>query len=272
MAFCNYYRKFIQNFAKIAIPLNKLLKKNQKFDWSQECQNSFEILKNSLLEPTILQYPDFSKEFTLTTDASDYACGAMLSQNYNGVELPIYFASRSFTKGEANKPTIEKELTAIHWSIQYFKPYLYGRKFKVITDQRPLVYLFGTKKPSNKLTRMRLDLEEFEFYIEFIQGKQNVIADTLSRVCMDSDKLKFILAITRSMTREDKVPNNNSDKPPYTMKPDQLKMYNALSSEETFNLPKLKINVFKTADAKQTFCSVEIKSKIYKKVLLNMKN
>lgn len=271
VAFCNYYRKFIENFAKIAIPLNKLLRKNEKFNWSQECQDSFETLKQSLLTPTILQYPDFTKEFTLTTDASDYACGAVLSQNYNGVELPIAFTSRSFTKGEANKAVIEKELAAIHWSIQYFKPYLFGRRFKVKTDHRPLVYLFGMKNPSNKLTRMRLDLEEFDFYIEFVQGKQNVVADTLSRICMNSDELKSIFAITRSMANKNNISNGYTDKPTYTMKPDQFKMYHALSPEEARDIPKLIFNLFHTADGSKIYCSVEIKSKNYKKDLLLVK-
>lgn len=261
VAFCNYYRKFIEKFAEIAIPLNKLLRKNEKFYWLEECQASFEKLKQSLLTPKILQYPDLSKEFTLTTDASDFACGAVLSQNYNGIELPVAFASRSFTKGEANKAIIEKELMAIHWSIKHFECYLFGCRFKVKTDHRPLVYLFGMKKPSNKLTRMRLDLEEFDFYIEFVQGKQNVVADTLSRIRVNSNELKSILVITRSMTRKDNILNEHTDKPTYTMKPDQFKVYHALSLEETRNIPKLKFNLFHTANASKTYCSVAIKSK-----------
>lgn len=127
------------------------------------------------MSPRILKYPAFSKLFTLTTDASDVACGAVLSQNFEGDDLPIAFASKSFTKGESNKPTIEKELTAIHWAVNYFKPYLYGRKFRVKTDHRPLVYLFGMKNSTSKLTRVRLDLEGFDFDVEYVKGKENVI-------------------------------------------------------------------------------------------------
>lgn len=129
VAFCNYYRRFIQNFAEIAKPLNKLTKKGSEFIWSKECQNSFEHLKKSLTKPNLLQYPDFNKQFILTTDASKEACGAILSQEFDGIELPIAYASKGFTKGEINKATIEKELAAIHWAIKHFRPYLYGNFF-----------------------------------------------------------------------------------------------------------------------------------------------
>ena len=87
--------------------------------------------------------------------------------------MPISFASRAFTKGESNKAVIEQELAAIHWAIEYFKPYIYGRKCLVKSDHRPLTYLFAMKNPSSKLTRMRLDLEEYDFEIEYIKGKEN---------------------------------------------------------------------------------------------------
>lgn len=190
VAFCNYYRKFVPHFATIADPLNQLLKKRRQFVWTHTCQNSFNTLKRFLMSPMVLQYPDFSKPFILTTDASDTGSGAVLSQNINGNDLPIAFASKGFTPGERNKSTILKELTAIHWAMNYFKPYLYGRKFVVRTDHRPLVFLFNMKNPTSKLTRMRLDLEEFDFTIEYISGKANVTADALSRVHISSDELK----------------------------------------------------------------------------------
>lgn len=142
VAFCNYYRKFVPNFADLAKPLNNLLRKGVNFVWNSEHRQSFQLLKQHLLSPRILQYPDFSKDFILTTDASDVACGAILSQQHGNSDLPIAYASRSFTKGEKSKPVIEKALTAIHWAIDYFKAYLWGRRFKVRTDHRPLVYLF----------------------------------------------------------------------------------------------------------------------------------
>ena len=93
------------------------------------------------------------------TDSSNFAYGAVLSQITNGQDFPIAFASKTFNKGENNKSIIEKELVAIHWAVNHFKPYVYGRKFTIRTDHRPLVYLFGMKNPTSKLTRIRQDLE-----------------------------------------------------------------------------------------------------------------
>lgn len=117
VAFCNYFWKFVPNFSVIANPLNQLLKKDSKFVWTENCQNAFNILRNSLLSPTLLNYPDFSQQFILTTDASDIGCGAVLSQQTQNGNLPIAYASKTFTQGEKNKPVILKELTAIHWAI-----------------------------------------------------------------------------------------------------------------------------------------------------------
>lgn len=196
VAFCNYYRRFVPNFAELTNPLTNLTKKKIKFEWNKECQRSFEKLKKILLSPTILKYPDFTKEFCIMTDASDKACGAVLCQQQGDIYMPVAYASRNFTKGERNKATIEKELAAIHWAIIHFRPYLYGRKFLVKSDHKPLVYLFSMTNPSSKLTRMRLDLEEYDFEIEYIKGKDNVAADALSRVHINDLKMMLCKIMT----------------------------------------------------------------------------
>ena len=194
VAFMNFYRRFIPNFAEIAKPLNQLTQKKRDFIWTDVTENSFQSLRAELLKYPILRYPDFNQEFCLVVDASKYAVGACLMQKVNGTDHPISYASRSFTKGELNKSTIEKELAAIHFAILHFRPYLYGRHFKVLSDHKPLTYLFSLKNPSSKLTRMRMDLEEYNFCTEFIKGTSNVIADALSRITIEdlkniSDKL-----------------------------------------------------------------------------------
>lgn len=210
VAFCNYYRRFIQNFAFIAKPLNNLLKKGMEFEWSNDCNNAFQTLKEKLINPPILQYPDFSKTFILTTDASNFALGAVLSQGELGQDLPICFASRALIKSELNKPIIEKELLAIYWGITYYRSYLYGRKFLVVTDHRPLISLFNHKNPSSKLTRIRTELSDYDFQIIFKPGKYNTNADALSRIKIDSEILKNMIPtnheeikiVTRSMTKQ----------------------------------------------------------------------
>lgn len=95
-----------------------------KFEWTDKCQKTFEKLKSYLLSPQILKYPDFTKDFTITTDASNVACGAVLSQNYDGDDLPIAYASKTFNQAESRKHTIYQEMIAIHWAINHFKPYI----------------------------------------------------------------------------------------------------------------------------------------------------
>jgi len=205
VAFCNYYRRFIKNFSEKSRHLTRLCKKNVPFEWTSECNDAFEYLKRELMKPTLLQYPDFSKQFCITTDASKQACGAVLSQDHNGQQLPVAYASRSFTKGESNKSTTEQELAAIHWAINHFRPYVYGRHFLVQSDHRPLSYLFSMRNPSSKLTRMRLDLEEFEFTVEYLKGKDNHVADALSRITIGELKAinrQILKVTTRSTTRQ----------------------------------------------------------------------
>lgn len=103
---------------------------------------SFEKLKTALINPPVLEYPDFSPSntFILTTDASGYAIGAVLSNSNN---KPIAYASRTLNPAEIKYPTIHKELLSITWAVNHFRPYLYGRKFKICTDHCPLIYLFG---------------------------------------------------------------------------------------------------------------------------------
>ena len=105
-----YYKRFIPNFSKIAASLNNLLKKNTEFKWSYNCENSFQVLKKIITQPPILQYPNFSEPFILTTDASTNALGAVLSQGNIGHDLPIAFASRTLNKAETNYSTTEREL------------------------------------------------------------------------------------------------------------------------------------------------------------------
>lgn len=206
VAFANYYRKFVPNFAEITIPLNKLCRKGVKFEWTNECENAFKHLKELLCNPPILQYPDFSteSEFILHTDASGKAIGVVLC---NKNDLPIAYASRTLNKAEVNYPTIEKELLAIVWAVRYFRPYLFGKHFKIFTDHKPLVYLFSMSNPSSRLLKFRLTLEEYNYTIEYVRGTSNVAADALSRIIISSDDLKdmgvqSVNVMTRNMTRK----------------------------------------------------------------------
>lgn len=219
VAFANYYRSFIPNFAHIASPLNKLSKKNVEFKWTTECQEAFDLLKAELTDSPILQYPNFSEldNFILKTDASGVAIGAVLC-NYD--DKPVAYASRTLNKAEKNYSTIEKELLGIVWAVKHFRPYLFGRKFIIQSDHRPLVYLFGMTNPSSRLTKFRLALEEYDFVVKYIRGSTNVVADALSRVEMTVDDLRAmtnsidetINVITRSRSKQLKLDEQTSEK------------------------------------------------------------
>lgn len=177
-----YYRRFIKGFAKLTKPFTKCLKKGATIQHNSEFLEAFETCKNVLCNDPVLQYPDFEKPFILTTDASNVAIGAVLSQGQIGSDLPIAYASRTLNPAEINYSTIEKELLAIVWATKYFRPYLFGRKFTIVTDHKPLQYLFSVKEPGSRLVRWRLKMEEFDYEIRYKKGKQNLNADALSRI------------------------------------------------------------------------------------------
>ena len=118
----------------------------------------------------------------MTTDASNDALDALLSQGEIGRDLPIAYASRKLSKAERNYLTVEKELLAVVWGCKHFRPYLYGRKFTVVTDHRPLVWMFNVKNPSSRLLGWRLKLEKYEYNIIYKRGSSNTNADALSRI------------------------------------------------------------------------------------------
>lgn len=177
-----YYRKFIRNYATITKPLTRCLKKNSKVEHTAEFKEAFERVKKIIINPPILKYPDFSQPFNITTDASNVGIGAVLSQGVVGRDNPIMFYSRTLNESEVNYSTIEKECLAIIQAVKIFRPYVYGRKFKIISDHQPLQWLFNLREPNSKLVRWRLKLEEFDYEIQYKKGSANTNADFLSRL------------------------------------------------------------------------------------------
>lgn len=176
-----YYRRFIKDFAKIAKPLNNILKKQVSFKWNGDQQTAFDTLCDKICTEPILQYPNFRRPFSITTDASDYALGAVLSQEYQGQDLPVPYASCTLNPAECKYTTSEKELLAIVFAVGHFRPYIYGHKFTLYTDHRPLVWLHGLKDPVSRLARWKIKLSEYDYEIAYKPGKLNSNADALSR-------------------------------------------------------------------------------------------
>ena len=175
------YWKFIPQFSKIAKPLNELLKKDQKWRWEQEQIEVFHLLQDALSREPVFNYPDFTKPYILTCDASGFVVGAILSQGKIGHDRPIFFASRTLNRAEQGYSTIEKELTAIVWACKHYKAYLIGRTFTIVTVHKPLTWMFSVKDASSRLLRWRLLLEECGYTVQYKAGKKNVTADALSR-------------------------------------------------------------------------------------------
>lgn len=177
-----YYRKFIRNFADITKPLTSCLRKDKNIVLDEEYISCFNRCKEMLCNNPILQYPDFTREFIVTTDASNFALGAVLSQGEIGRDLPICYASRTLNSSETNYSATEKELLAIVWAVKQFRPYLYGKRFKIVTDHKPLQWLMNLKEPNSKLVRWRLKLEEYDYEVIYKKGILNSNADALSRL------------------------------------------------------------------------------------------
>ncbi|UYV71437.1 hypothetical protein LAZ67_8003186, partial [Cordylochernes scorpioides] len=182
LGLCSYYRRFIREFSKVALPLQILTRKNHSFAWGKEQELSFNSLKNKLISSEVLTHYDPNKPIGLHTDASDQGLGAVLVHlNENTKERPISYASRTLQKAETNYSTTEKECLAIIWAIKKFRPYLYGRKFTIYTDHHSLCWMAKMKNPAGRLARWSLELQEYDFAIKYKSGKTHLDADGLSR-------------------------------------------------------------------------------------------
>ena len=182
-----YYRKFIPHFSHIARHLYELTRKNIEFKWLEQHTQAVNALKNAILSPDCLAIFDSSLSTILTTDACDYALGAVLMQQFPQGERPVAFISRTLNNTEQNYSMWEKELFAVVWAIKYFRPYLLNHNFLVKSDNKPSTQLLVNSalklstSATNRVIRWILSIQGYSFKVEHQAGKTNVVADALSR-------------------------------------------------------------------------------------------
>ncbi|WVZ51597.1 hypothetical protein U9M48_002727 [Paspalum notatum var. saurae] len=182
LGMAGYYRRFVKEFSIIAKPLYMLTHKNVKFEWTNECDLSFRVLKEKLVSAPALALPELGKRFTVYSDASRVGLGCVLMQEGK----LIAYASRQLRKHEENYITHDLELAAVVFTLKLCWHYLYGEPCDIFTDHKSLKYIF-TPKDLNLRQRRWLELiKDYDLNIQYTPGKENVVADALSRKAMPS--------------------------------------------------------------------------------------
>jgi hypothetical protein len=186
LGFCNFYRKFIKNYSAIAKPLTDLTKKGISFQWTAAADRAFTALKSAITQAPLLKHVDPSMPFTLETDASDHALGAVLSQpeslEPDAPMHPVAFFSRKLNDAECNYTVHDKELLAIVESMRFWRHYLVGaRDISVYSDHKNLTFFRTRRILKQRHARWAELLSEFDFKLCYKSGMLNPVADALSR-------------------------------------------------------------------------------------------
>ena len=183
LGLANYYRKFIENYSRIAAPLTDALQKmsiSRPIVFTPQMDHAFETLKQALVNEPCLQLPDPGGEYEVTTDASEAEAtvGAVLTQNGH----PIAYESKKLNQHQRNYPVHDKEMCAIMHALDRWRAFLLGRHFKVYTDHRSLVYLKTQPNLNQRQLRWMERAADYDCEILYKPGKENVVADALSRI------------------------------------------------------------------------------------------
>ena len=194
LSLTSYYRKFVPRFSDMARPLTKLLAHDCEFKWTNQCDNSFQMLKDTLCSAPILKYPDTTKPYMLYTDASKYGWAGVLTQSHTSVvdgksitmDHPISYVSGLFRGSQLNWAALTKEAYAIYMSIKKSTFYLTGHEITLRSDHLPLKKFLRKMTLNNTVNNWSTEIESFNINFVHISGKANVLADMLSRL-IDTD-------------------------------------------------------------------------------------
>ncbi|KAL0447840.1 UNVERIFIED_CONTAM: Retrovirus-related Pol polyprotein from transposon.6 [Sesamum latifolium] len=177
LGLAGYYRRFVEGFSIIVGPFTKLLRKGVAFQWTEQCQQSFDELKRRLTSTPILVLPSGSDGYVVYIDASKQDFGCVLMQNGK----VIAYASRQLRPHELNYPTHDLELAAIVHALKIWRHYLYGEKFQIFTDHKSLKYILTQKELNLRQRRWIELLKDYDCTIDFHPRKTNMVVDALSR-------------------------------------------------------------------------------------------
>ncbi|KAL0544942.1 hypothetical protein IC582_020072 [Cucumis melo] len=177
LGLAGYYRRFVEDFSRIASPLTQLTRKGTPFVWSPTCESSFQELKQKLVTAPILTVPDGSGSFVIYSDASKKGLGCVLMQQGKVVA----YASRQLKGHEQNYPTHDLELAAVVFALKIWRHYLYGEKIHIYTNHKRLKYFFTQKELNMRQRRWFELVKDYDCEILYPPGKANVVADALSR-------------------------------------------------------------------------------------------
>ena len=177
LGLAGYYRRFVKNFSSLAKPMTSLMKKDAPFIWTDQCETSFQRLKDALTSAPILTIPEGTEGYEVYCDASGLGMGCVLMQHGKVVA----YASRQLKKHEENYPTHDLELGAIVFALKIWRHYLYGVSITIYSDHKSLKYVFTQKELNMRQRRWMEFLKDYDIDLQYKEGKANVVADALSR-------------------------------------------------------------------------------------------
>ena len=193
LGFVQFYGKFLPDLSTVTEPLYQLTRRNIPWRWGAEEEAAFQQLKTMLCQDTVLVHFDPKQEIGISCDASSVGIGAVLFHRYeDGSERPIANVSKTLNQTQPNYSQIQKEALAIVFALHKFHQFLYGRKFILVTDHKPLTDMFAPQKAipklaANILARWALMLNEYNYSIEYRETKKHGNADALSRLPVGPD-------------------------------------------------------------------------------------
>ncbi|KAJ0556778.1 putative nucleotidyltransferase, Ribonuclease H [Helianthus annuus] len=215
LGLAGYYRRFIENFSKIAQPLTALTQKDKKFDWGDTQESAFQLLKEKLCGAPILSLPDGTDDFVVYCDASHQGLGCVLMQR----DKVIAYASRQLKVHEKNYTTHDLELGAVVFALKIWRHYLYGTRCTIFTDHKSLQHIFDQKELNMRQRRWVELLNDYDCEIKYHPGKANVVADALSR----KERVKTLRVRALGLTIQTSLTTQIRDAQREALKPEFIK-------------------------------------------------